>query len=91
MRCSAADAFRRSVTSAPASSIVISTTKSLVSDLRQSVRRYRLSDVFLLQFQQVSSEEVAAVIRALPDKRCALDRLYQPLNLRPSLTLLFRS
>jgi len=37
---------------------------------------YRLvSDVFLLQFQQVSFEEVEAAIRALSDKSCALDPL----------------
>ena len=35
---------------------------------------YRLvSDVSFLQFQQVSSEEVAAAIRTLPDKSCVLD------------------
>ena len=37
---------------------------------------YRLvPDVSFLQFQQVCPEEVAAVIRALPDKSCALDPL----------------
>jgi len=50
-----------------------------VSDLGQPVRRHRrigvISDVSLLQFQQVSCEEVAAAIRALPDKSCALDPL----------------
>jgi len=73
------DAFRLPVTSAPTSFTVTLTTKSPVSGPRQPVHHHRRIALLLVrffrQFQLVSVQEVAALIRELPDKSCCLDPL----------------